>query len=116
VGNADPENPLLSPVHANLSGLPPFLLLAGADELLLEEGRRMVDRALSAGVDGRLLVGKGMQHDWPLTLPWLLESRHAWKVIASFVDEHAQALPQPPTLVRKLTDDRGRGGALEGAA
>jgi acetyl esterase/lipase len=115
VGNADPANPLLSPVHASLSGLPPFLVLAGADELLLGEGRQVVDRALSAGVDARLLVGKRMQHDWPLTLPWLRESRHAWKVIASFVDEHATALPRPPRLVREVTEDRGR-DALEGAA
>jgi acetyl esterase/lipase len=114
VGNADPANPLLSPVHANFSGLPPFLVLAGADELLLEEGRQVVDRALSAGVDARLLVGKGMQHDWPLTLPWLRESRHAWKVIASFVDEHATALPRPPRLVRGSAEDRV--DALEGAA
>jgi epsilon-lactone hydrolase len=89
VGKADPANPLLSPIRANLSGLPPFLLLAGSEELLLGEGRRMVDRALSAGVDAQLLVGEGMQHDWPLTLPWLPESRHAWQVIAGFLDEHA---------------------------
>jgi acetyl esterase/lipase len=95
VGQADPAHPLVSPVHASLAGLPPFLLLAGADELLLEEGRRMVDRALSAGVDARLLVGDGMQHDWPLTLPWLPESRHAWEVIASFVDEHASQSWRP---------------------
>ena len=75
----------------------------------------MVDRALSAGVDARLLVGKGMQHDWPLTLPWLRESRHAWTVIASFVDEHATALPLPPRLVREVAEDRGR-ESLSGAA
>jgi len=26
-----------------------------------------------------------MQHDWPLTLPWLAESRRAWAEIAEFV-------------------------------
>ena len=95
VGKADPAQPLVSPIHANLSGLPPFLLLAGADELLLEEGRRMVDRALSAGIDAQLLVGQGMQHDWPLTLPWLPESRHAWKVISGFLDDHASHAWRP---------------------
>lgn len=95
VGQADPAHPLVSPIHADLSGLPPFLLLAGADELLLEEGRRMVDRALSAGIDAQLLVGNGMQHDWPLTLPWLPESRHAWKVIVGFFDEHASRSLRP---------------------
>lgn len=95
VGQADPANPLVSPVRANLSGLPPFLLLAGSDELLLEEGRRMVDRALSAGVDAQLLVGEGMQHDWPLTLPWLPQSRHAWKVITGFLDEQVSQSQRP---------------------
>ena len=95
VGTAEPTNPLVSPIHARLSGLPPFLLLAGSDELLLEEGRRVVDRALSAGVDAQLLVGDGMQHDWPLTLPWLPESRHAWKVIAGFLDEHVPSAWRP---------------------
>lgn len=95
VGKADPSNPLVSPVRANLSGLPPFLLLAGSDELLLGEGRRMVDRALSAGVDAQLLVGEGMQHDWPLTLPWLPQSRHAWKVIGGFLDDHASDAQRP---------------------
>jgi acetyl esterase/lipase len=95
VGTAEPTSPLVSPIHASLSGLPPFLLLAGSDELLLEEGRRTVDRALSAGVDAQLLVGDGMQHDWPLTLPWLPESRHAWKVIAGFLDEHMSSAWRP---------------------
>jgi hypothetical protein len=33
-------------------------------------------------------VGEGMQHDWPLTLPWLDESRLAWSAMRRFVEEH----------------------------
>jgi len=29
-----------------------------------------------------------MQHDWPLTLPWLDESRLAWNTMRRFVEEH----------------------------
>jgi hypothetical protein len=29
-----------------------------------------------------------MQHDWPLTLPWLDESRTAWSEIVRFVERH----------------------------
>jgi hypothetical protein len=29
-----------------------------------------------------------MQHDWPLTLPWLDESKHAWNTIRRFLEEH----------------------------
>jgi hypothetical protein len=28
-----------------------------------------------------------MQHDWPLTLPWLDESRAAWSAMRRFVEE-----------------------------
>jgi acetyl esterase/lipase len=88
IGRADARDPLISPVFADLSGLPPFLALVGENEALAEPTVRLVDRARAAGTEVGLLVGKGMQHDWPLTLPWLDESRHAWKVIVDFI-EHA---------------------------
>jgi monoterpene epsilon-lactone hydrolase len=88
VGRADSRSPYLSPVFADLSGLPPLLLLVGEDELLLDDTLRVRDAATSVGTDVRVLIGKGMQHDWPLTLPWLDESKYAWKTIRRFVDEH----------------------------
>lgn len=86
-GASDAHSPELSPVFANLAGVPPLLLLAAQDELLLDDARRVHEAALRAGVDSRLLVGPGMQHDWPLTLPWLAESRQAWREMRRFVDE-----------------------------
>ncbi len=74
VGQADPRSPYVSPVFADLSGLPPLLLLVGEDELLLDDTLRVRDAGTSVGTDVRVLIGKGMQHDWPLTLPWLDES------------------------------------------
>ncbi len=91
VGATDPRDPLISPAYADLSSLPPFLVLVGEDELLLQDARRVVARAQAAGTDARLLVGRGMQHDWPLTLPWLEESRRAWAAIATFIEERAPA-------------------------
>jgi acetyl esterase/lipase len=100
-GGADPQDPLISPVHADLSRLPPFLLLLGEDELLAEEGRRLIRRSREAGTDARLLLGRGMQHDWPLTLPWLGESRRAWAEIAAFVAERASASGRDGTVSRR---------------
>ncbi len=91
LGRADARNPLVSPAYADPSGLCPLLVLAGEDELLLGDACRFVDRARAAGTDARLHVGTGMQHDWPLTLPWLDESRRAWAAIAAFVDERSAA-------------------------
>ena len=88
VGQADARSPYLSPVFADFSGLPPLLLLVGEDELLLDDTLRVRDAAASVGIDVRVLIGKGMQHDWPLTLPWLDESKYAWNTIRRFVEGH----------------------------
>lgn len=90
-GATDPRNPLMSPLFADLSKLPPLLVLVGEDELLLDDAIRVRDAAVHAGTDARLLVGKRMQHDWPLTLPWLDESKDAWRVMSSFVEEQCSA-------------------------
>lgn len=88
VGHADSRSPSLSPVFAELSGLPPLLLLVGENELLLDDTLRVRDAATSVGTDASAHIGKGMQHDWPLTLPWLDESRLAWNTMRRFVEEH----------------------------
>lgn len=88
VGRADARTPYISPVFADLSRLPRLLILVGEYELLLDDAVRVCDAAKAAGTDARLLVGEGMQHDWPLTLPWLDESRHAWSEMRRFVEEH----------------------------
>lgn len=88
VGGADARSPYLSPAFGDLTGLPPLLLLAGEDELLLDDARRVHESAVRAGCNARLLVGPGMQHDWALTLPWLEESKQAWAAMRRFVEDH----------------------------
>ena len=87
VGRADARSPYLSPVFADYSGLPPLLIFAGENELLLDDALRVRDAAARAGTDARVHLGAGMQHDWPLTLPWLVESRRAWEEMRRFVEE-----------------------------
>lgn len=88
VGRTDARSPYLSPVFARLSGLPPLLIFIGENELLLDDALRVRDIASAAGTDVRVHVGEGMQHDWPLTLPWLDESRIAWEEMRRFVEGH----------------------------
>lgn len=91
VGGADARSPYISPVFADLAGLPPLMLLAGEDELLLDDARRVGDAARDKGTSATVLIGEGMQHDWPLTLPWLAESRRAWNGIRTFIEQQARA-------------------------
>jgi len=85
LGDVHPCDPRVSPVYASFEGLPSIMLLVGDQEVLLDDARRVHDKALAAGVASVLHVGKDMQHDWPLTLPWLEESTEAWTAIAGFV-------------------------------
>lgn len=98
VGDADPRTPLLSPVFAELHALPPLLLLVGEHETLLDDALRVAWRATLAGTPAHVHIGARMQHDWPLTMPWLPESRLAWRVIAEFIDARCNARANPTRL------------------
>ena len=50
VARSDVRHPLISPVYANLAGLPPTLIQVGIDELLLGDSRRLRERLQAAGV------------------------------------------------------------------
>ena len=91
VGRADGHTPYVSPVFADFTGLPPLLLLAGEYELLLDDALRVEEAAAEQGIRATVHIGKRMQHDWPLTLPWLDESRLAWNAIRAFVEEQSSA-------------------------
>jgi acetyl esterase/lipase len=62
------RDPLVSPVFATpatLAGLPPFLLLAGTADILVDDSRTFASRARAAGAAVDLDVGDGLVHVWP---------------------------------------------------
>jgi acetyl esterase/lipase len=63
---ADAGNPLASPVHADLKGLPPLLIQAGTTEILWSDATRIAERAAAAGVRVTLEPWEGMVHVWHL--------------------------------------------------
>jgi epsilon-lactone hydrolase len=73
LGGADAEDPKASPLHADLSGLPPLLVQVGDDEILLDDATRLAARAQAAGVSVDLRVWEGMMHVWHLFSPLLSE-------------------------------------------
>lgn len=56
------KDPLANPLYADLKGLPPMYIQVGGDETLLDDSRRLAERARQAGVDVRLEVFPEMQH------------------------------------------------------
>lgn len=61
-GSRDLHHPLISPVHADLHGLPATLVQVGSDELLRDDARRLHDALLGAGVTSRLEEFPGRWH------------------------------------------------------
>ncbi len=90
-GTANVADAGISPLHADLRGFPPLLLIAGDHEVLLDDTLRVEANAREAGVDVEALIGRKMQHDFPLALPKLEESREAWEVVLAFLDRATRA-------------------------
>jgi epsilon-lactone hydrolase len=84
-GNIDPEHPLVSPLHADLQGLPPLLIHVGTDEILLDDSTRLAERARDAGGDVTLKVWDGVWHVWHSFTPHLPEACEAMEDIGRFV-------------------------------
>ncbi|WP_446223875.1 alpha/beta hydrolase [Nocardia sp. IBHARD005] len=80
-----PLDPALSPVNADLAGLPPVLLIAAEDELLRYDCELMVHRLTAAGVPNTLELWRGQVHAFMSILPSMPESRSALGRVAKFV-------------------------------
>lgn len=81
----DRLNPEASPIGADVTGLPPTLVLAGGAEILLDDARRIAERMTAAGTQAQLSVYPGMCHVWPLFETFLPEGRQAIGEINAFI-------------------------------
>ncbi len=87
VGSANPKDPVLSPLYADLHGMPPTLFLTSTRDMMLS-GTAILHRAfLRAGVDAQLAVFEAVNHGfwYEANLP---ESKEADEMIARFFDAH----------------------------
>jgi acetyl esterase/lipase len=86
LGEARPRDPLASPLHADLAGLPPLLLHVGADELLLDDSRRLAERAAAAGCSVELKIWPVVPHGWQLGAAFMPEARGSLGEAARFLE------------------------------
>jgi len=84
-----PRSPLAAPLYADLHGLSPLLIQVGDAETLLDDSKRLAERAKAAGVDVTLEV-------WP-------EMPHVWHLFAHFLPEGQQAIDRAGEFTRNLT-------------
>ena len=86
VAGADASDPLISPVFADLTGLPPLLIQVGSNEILLSDALRLAERAAMADVTVTLDVTDGVGH--------------VFQAFAAMLDEADAALERASTFLR----------------
>jgi len=95
------EDPVVNPLVADLSGLPPMLVQAATGDLILPDARVLVDRALEHGVDAELDL-------YPA-------DTHVFHVFWSFLPEAADALQRAGAFARaRLADGPAATGSQTG--
>ena len=88
IQDTDPGQPLVSPVRADLSGLPPLLIQAAEPEALFPAAQRLADRARDAGV--------------PVTFSPVADSVHSF-ILFDFLPEADRALAEFAAFARTLS-------------
>ncbi len=79
------RNPLVSPVFANVEGLPPIYIQVGDDEILLSDSTRIADNIEAAGGNVTLEVWPDMFHVFQVFVHQMPESRAAIDKLVPFV-------------------------------
>jgi acetyl esterase/lipase len=87
-GQGDPCDLLVSPLYADLAGLPPLLIQVGDRETVLDDSVMFADKARAAGVDVSLEVWDGMIHVFQMFGAELPEAHQAIASIAGFLNRH----------------------------
>jgi acetyl esterase/lipase len=82
-----PLDPLVSPLLAELGGLPPALVQVGGTELLLDDAHALAEAMAAAGVGVRLEIWEGMIHAWYAFGEIVPEGRQAIEAGASWLTE-----------------------------
>jgi len=99
----DPDDPLVSALHADLSGLPPMLVQVGSAETLLDDAVRVTRALGAADVEVRLEIWPHMIHAWHLWAARLAEGQAAIAAAGGFIAGRLKAAPS-----ETLTETGGR--------
>jgi epsilon-lactone hydrolase len=84
--STDPQDPVLSPLHADLHGMPPTLLVTSTRDILLSNTSIFHRALLRSQVDAQLVVYEALPHAfwYHFEMP---ETQEALELMAKFFDE-----------------------------
>jgi monoterpene epsilon-lactone hydrolase len=84
----DASHGLISPIFADLSGLPPLIIQAGSHELLLDDAVRLAGQAAAADVEVTLDITPGVPHVFQAYYPILDEAAAALDRAGQLLSAH----------------------------
>lgn len=87
-GGEAPDHPAISPLYADLSGLPPLFLGTGSDDITRDDSRRLAERARAAGTYVVLDVAPQMIHGYHGLSAMAPECADGCRRIADFLDTY----------------------------
>lgn len=88
VGDADPKDPLVSPVFGDYMGVTPVFLLCATSEILGSDAIRMAANARGQVVDVTLYVSDGMWHVPMADGSGVAELQRAYDAMIAFFKRH----------------------------
>lgn len=93
LSGAEADDPRASPIFADLSKLPPSLVVIGTAEMLLDQVRAFVDRARAAGAGVEVFEDPDMIHDGIVFAGLFARCREVERRVGAFVKRVGE---QPP--------------------
>jgi monoterpene epsilon-lactone hydrolase len=101
LGDIDPQDPMISPLNGDLTGLPPLYIQVSDSEMLLDDGLRLARRGHTYDVEVQVDLWHKVPHVWQL-FPFLPESMEALERCGRFLQQHAIGLD--PDILEQITD------------
>jgi epsilon-lactone hydrolase len=92
----DPALDLISPIFADLSGLPPLIIQAGSHEVLLDDAIRLARQAATADVEVTLDITPGVPHVFQAYSPILDEAGAALDRAGQLLSAHLAGAERVP--------------------
>ena len=102
LGDHPADHPTVSPLNADLTGLPPLLIQVGTGDYVLDEVQLLADRAKEHGVDARVEL-------YPV-------ATHVFHLFWSFLPEAADALEHVGHFLTETASDSDAGASAAGTA
>jgi epsilon-lactone hydrolase len=97
LGGHPADDPILDPLGADLTGLPPMLIQGGTGDVIVEDAHRLAEHARHHGVDVRLELYPVDTHDFQIFWSFLPEAAEAVQQAGHFAGAIREAAHEPHT-------------------